>query len=360
LHFNQRSAAVARDDAGISLTNLKRAGRWASAASAEEYLEHSNKAKSDRMNMLDPGPGKGEESELWDRETLDGGYDAQPSQESIGSSIVSNSGSSGSSGNTSNGVFGPKSEKTKQQRRSEQPVAEAVGSYAPYGCSSAAKQTHLGRSEPAERFGPSAISESASTFPNFLKNELDGFAKSPLNFSDCTFNFGNMTTENRQFQPGLPPTHVHTTSTPLRKPITIPYFRVQKPTTQQMTPTRSVYNPYAKYKTTKPPPTPTKTPNYDSDTYIDPTWFDSPVPSPSNTPTPEESTSSTSVPTNYHTTAPKTKKPKKENPYKKATTCAKNNNGNTTSQRPTQALRRSPRFSYAKGFHPGPQSDNCS
>ena len=120
--------------------------------------------------MLDPGPSKGEGYQLWGEKV---GFDAQLSQESIMSSIVGSSSSSGSSGSSMGGAFGPKSEQTKQQRRSEHAKAEAVGSYVPYECSSAANPTHLEQSKPTERFGPSAISKSPSTFPNFLKNKLD-------------------------------------------------------------------------------------------------------------------------------------------------------------------------------------------
>eukprot|EP00957_Ditylum_brightwellii_P096691 7364332-Ditylum_brightwellii.AAC.1 len=39
--FRRRSGATSLADYGISLTNLKCTGHWASAKSAEEYLEHS-------------------------------------------------------------------------------------------------------------------------------------------------------------------------------------------------------------------------------------------------------------------------------------------------------------------------------
>eukprot|EP00957_Ditylum_brightwellii_P035556 2696035-Ditylum_brightwellii.AAC.1 len=39
-HFGRRSGAIVLADAGISMPNLKRAGRWASTVAIEDYMEH--------------------------------------------------------------------------------------------------------------------------------------------------------------------------------------------------------------------------------------------------------------------------------------------------------------------------------
>eukprot|EP00957_Ditylum_brightwellii_P157334 11975034-Ditylum_brightwellii.AAC.1 len=39
-HFGRRSGAIALADAGISMPNMKRAGRWASTLAVEEYMKH--------------------------------------------------------------------------------------------------------------------------------------------------------------------------------------------------------------------------------------------------------------------------------------------------------------------------------
>eukprot|EP00957_Ditylum_brightwellii_P016028 1207823-Ditylum_brightwellii.AAC.1 len=44
-HCGRRSGAVALADAGISIPNLKRAGRWASTLAVEEYIEHIHASK---------------------------------------------------------------------------------------------------------------------------------------------------------------------------------------------------------------------------------------------------------------------------------------------------------------------------
>eukprot|EP00957_Ditylum_brightwellii_P134193 10231126-Ditylum_brightwellii.AAC.1 len=41
-HFIRQSGAVTLADAGIAMTNLKQAGRWASILAVEEYMEHSH------------------------------------------------------------------------------------------------------------------------------------------------------------------------------------------------------------------------------------------------------------------------------------------------------------------------------
>eukprot|EP00957_Ditylum_brightwellii_P160466 12216143-Ditylum_brightwellii.AAC.1 len=51
-HFGWRSVATALADAGISITNLKRAGRWKSDAVAEGYLENLTAQKNAQMSML--------------------------------------------------------------------------------------------------------------------------------------------------------------------------------------------------------------------------------------------------------------------------------------------------------------------
>eukprot|EP00957_Ditylum_brightwellii_P152178 11585856-Ditylum_brightwellii.AAC.1 len=51
-YFGWRSVATALADTGISITNLKQAGRWKSDEVAEGYLENSTPQKNDRMSML--------------------------------------------------------------------------------------------------------------------------------------------------------------------------------------------------------------------------------------------------------------------------------------------------------------------
>eukprot|EP00957_Ditylum_brightwellii_P207803 15354581-Ditylum_brightwellii.AAC.1 len=53
-HFSWRSAATALADAGISITNLKRAGRWKSDTTAERYLKNSSAQKKEQLSMLGP------------------------------------------------------------------------------------------------------------------------------------------------------------------------------------------------------------------------------------------------------------------------------------------------------------------
>ena len=52
-HVFRRTAATILANSGISLLGLKRAGRWKTLQTAEEYLEHSLPALRDRMNRLD-------------------------------------------------------------------------------------------------------------------------------------------------------------------------------------------------------------------------------------------------------------------------------------------------------------------
>eukprot|EP00957_Ditylum_brightwellii_P018416 1385853-Ditylum_brightwellii.AAC.1 len=52
-HFGRRSGAVAFADAGISIPNLKQAGRWASTLAVEEYMEHSHASKKECLTLLD-------------------------------------------------------------------------------------------------------------------------------------------------------------------------------------------------------------------------------------------------------------------------------------------------------------------
>ena len=52
-HIWRRSAATCLANSGMSLLNLKRAGRWQSLTSCERYLEHSLSIRMDRMNRLD-------------------------------------------------------------------------------------------------------------------------------------------------------------------------------------------------------------------------------------------------------------------------------------------------------------------
>eukprot|EP00957_Ditylum_brightwellii_P161510 12297324-Ditylum_brightwellii.AAC.1 len=51
--INMRSGAVALADAGISMPNLKHAGRWASTSVVEDYMEHSHASKKEHLNLLD-------------------------------------------------------------------------------------------------------------------------------------------------------------------------------------------------------------------------------------------------------------------------------------------------------------------
>ena len=59
-HCYRRSAATELANSGISLLGLKRAGRWRTLQSAEEYLEHSLPVQRDRMMRLDTSIETGE------------------------------------------------------------------------------------------------------------------------------------------------------------------------------------------------------------------------------------------------------------------------------------------------------------
>eukprot|EP00957_Ditylum_brightwellii_P190061 14468797-Ditylum_brightwellii.AAC.1 len=52
-HFGRQSGAVALTDAGISMQNLKRAGRWDLISAVEQYMEHSHTSKAKRVVLLD-------------------------------------------------------------------------------------------------------------------------------------------------------------------------------------------------------------------------------------------------------------------------------------------------------------------
>eukprot|EP00957_Ditylum_brightwellii_P201766 15327141-Ditylum_brightwellii.AAC.1 len=52
MHFGQRSDAVVLADAGISMPNLSRAGRWASIFVMEQYMEHSHVSKAKRVVLF--------------------------------------------------------------------------------------------------------------------------------------------------------------------------------------------------------------------------------------------------------------------------------------------------------------------
>ena len=54
-HSWRRSGASALADTGISLINLKKAGRWKSSKVAEGYIENSKSRKIDQMKRLDSG-----------------------------------------------------------------------------------------------------------------------------------------------------------------------------------------------------------------------------------------------------------------------------------------------------------------
>eukprot|EP00957_Ditylum_brightwellii_P020840 1571814-Ditylum_brightwellii.AAC.1 len=62
-HFGRQSGAVALADAGISMPNLKCAGRWGSTLAVEEYMEHSHAAKKERPTLLDTKKGKQHQKE---------------------------------------------------------------------------------------------------------------------------------------------------------------------------------------------------------------------------------------------------------------------------------------------------------
>eukprot|EP00957_Ditylum_brightwellii_P170038 12942697-Ditylum_brightwellii.AAC.1 len=55
-HFGRCSGATSLVDTGISLTNLKQAGRWTSQKACKEYLEHSHATTMDQLEMLMQGP----------------------------------------------------------------------------------------------------------------------------------------------------------------------------------------------------------------------------------------------------------------------------------------------------------------
>eukprot|EP00957_Ditylum_brightwellii_P136814 10432708-Ditylum_brightwellii.AAC.1 len=57
-HFDRRSGVITLADAGISMPNLKHAGRWASTLAVEEYMEHSHESKKGCLTLLDTKKGK--------------------------------------------------------------------------------------------------------------------------------------------------------------------------------------------------------------------------------------------------------------------------------------------------------------
>eukprot|EP00957_Ditylum_brightwellii_P020770 1566012-Ditylum_brightwellii.AAC.1 len=57
-HFARKFAATALADGGISITNLKHAGRWKLDAVAEGYLENSKTQNNEQMKLLDAVPPK--------------------------------------------------------------------------------------------------------------------------------------------------------------------------------------------------------------------------------------------------------------------------------------------------------------
>eukprot|EP00957_Ditylum_brightwellii_P069602 5287033-Ditylum_brightwellii.AAC.1 len=52
MHFGRCSGTVALADVGISMPNLKRAGRWVSISVVEQYMEHSHASKTKRVALL--------------------------------------------------------------------------------------------------------------------------------------------------------------------------------------------------------------------------------------------------------------------------------------------------------------------
>eukprot|EP00957_Ditylum_brightwellii_P127571 9728572-Ditylum_brightwellii.AAC.1 len=57
-HVGRRSGAISLADAGISMPNLKEAGRWASTLADEEYMGHIHASKKERLTLLDTKEGK--------------------------------------------------------------------------------------------------------------------------------------------------------------------------------------------------------------------------------------------------------------------------------------------------------------
>ena len=53
-HSFHQSSATALVESGIGVLRLSHAGRWKSLTTAEEYTEHSNFEKQDRVDRLDP------------------------------------------------------------------------------------------------------------------------------------------------------------------------------------------------------------------------------------------------------------------------------------------------------------------
>eukprot|EP00957_Ditylum_brightwellii_P175421 13354075-Ditylum_brightwellii.AAC.1 len=53
VHFGRRNSDVALAGAGISVPNLKQAGRWVSISAVEEYMEHSHVSKKKCLTLLD-------------------------------------------------------------------------------------------------------------------------------------------------------------------------------------------------------------------------------------------------------------------------------------------------------------------
>eukprot|EP00957_Ditylum_brightwellii_P150483 11458839-Ditylum_brightwellii.AAC.1 len=96
-HFDRRSGAIALTDAGISMPNLKQAGRWASALAVEVYMEHSHASKKECLTLR--GTKKGKQHQKRKQAVLRG---AVPRKQKRDNNIVYSDNSNDSSSNNDN------------------------------------------------------------------------------------------------------------------------------------------------------------------------------------------------------------------------------------------------------------------
>eukprot|EP00957_Ditylum_brightwellii_P034293 2600695-Ditylum_brightwellii.AAC.1 len=52
-NFGRQSGTVALENACISMPDLKRADRWASISTLDQYVEHSHASKAERVALFD-------------------------------------------------------------------------------------------------------------------------------------------------------------------------------------------------------------------------------------------------------------------------------------------------------------------
>ena len=212
-HFGRRSGAVALADAGISMPNLKRAGRWASTLAVEEYMEHSHASKKERLTLLDTKK----------KETA--------SEKEANN--IERSGATKMAKTDNNTVCSDDSNETRSNNDHDYSKTDQMQKTAPSTLSSAMlhdnkqqkkiKQAVTHKELPATFLSPPAVLMIALTFSKMLKSEFSKLASGHLNISNCTFNLGTMTTENRQVEVGNSPTHLPVPNVPTNARATNPY-----------------------------------------------------------------------------------------------------------------------------------------